>query len=127
MIDRQTPIRTREKGQRMKRCERRDAKRIFLTSYAAHPVVIASCKEARISRAAFYVWLASDPLFNDKYQALNCAYYEGRYMYMSKEELQEYRRYRKRGEWLVRYFTGHDIQRKDRYATAGLNYAGLRS
>src|SRR5258708_3059199 len=70
-----------ERGQRLKRYERRDAKRQFLRHYILHPgseypCVSRSCRAIGISRGTFYGWSRTDALFNRKIQAINAVWFE---------------------------------------------------
>jgi hypothetical protein len=82
--------REREQGQRLKRYERRDAKRQFLRHYilhpgSAYPCVSRSCRAIGISRSAYYSWLRTDALFNKKIAAINAVWFED-----GNKELQRY-------------------------------------
>jgi hypothetical protein len=103
--------RERSQGQRMKRYERRDAKRAFLMSYAEQGVARTACKIAGISRSLLYSWLKADARFNAKYEALTAAHYDARWMYMSKDEVKHYMRARRQGERLIRYYQQRETEK----------------
>jgi hypothetical protein len=108
-MDTTTPLRAsgrRSQGQRMRRCERRDAKRVFLTSYATQGVARTACHVAGISRSLFYAWLKADAHFNEKYTLLTAALYDGLWPGMSRHEVKQYLHDRQQGERLIRYYQG---------------------
>ena len=109
-MDTTTPLRARvrerSQGQRMKRCERRDAKRAFLTSFAAQGIARDACKAAGISRSILYEWLKHDPRFNAKYEAINAAIYDPRCLGWDQGQYRQFLRTRRQGERLIRYYQG---------------------
>ncbi len=114
-------IEGRSQGQRMKRGERRDMKRAFLKCYASNPSASAACRTLRIARATLYRWCAQDNLFFGKYQALTCAHFDPRWLYMSKDDRRYYLRQRHYGQRLYRYYTGRDFATDEpHYRTSGL-------
>ena len=98
---------TRVRGQRLKRHERRDAKRLWLEHYIRHPDspepnVGLSCRAAGVSRSAFYQWLQTDELFAKKYDGVTTAFWPSHRAYFVKEYLKE-RDLASYGRELIRY------------------------
>jgi hypothetical protein len=60
----------RRRGQRIKRCDRRDLKQDFLREYRENSCVAHVCKEIGIARCTFYAWLKRDVTFTRKYRAI---------------------------------------------------------
>lgn len=106
-IDTLTRAQGRSQGQRMRRCERRDAKRLFLTSYAIQGVARTACRVAGISRSIFYTWLKTDARFHEKYNAISAAIYDPRCLSWDQDQKQQFLRTRRQGERLIRYYKAY--------------------
>lgn len=60
----------RTRGQRIKRGQKRDLKRLFLHSYAHTGNFSKTCRELPVARNTIYVWLHRDRAFKAHYQAI---------------------------------------------------------
>jgi hypothetical protein len=100
-----TRVSIRSRGQRLKRYERRDFKRLFLGHYIQTLNVTASCKAVGVSRAAFYTWLNTDERFKEKYHAITSVYYLSYLPYACTEEQKEtHKKREKYGRLLIKRF-----------------------
>jgi hypothetical protein len=60
-------VRKRSRGQRIRRCVKRDLKRLFLQSFGRTGNVSQTCRELLVARNTVYVWMHRDPVFAERY------------------------------------------------------------
>lgn len=60
----------RARGQRYRRCERRDLKKAFLRSFSQSKSVAWTCQAIGVSRNTVYAWMRKDADFRERYKGL---------------------------------------------------------
>jgi hypothetical protein len=63
-------VRARARGQRYRRCERRDLKKTFLQSFSRSRNVAWTCRVIGVSRNTVYAWMRKDAGFRERYKRL---------------------------------------------------------
>lgn len=101
-----SPPYARDKGQRLKKYQRRDAKRLWLEHYIRHPDseyphVARCCEAIGISRAAYYNWLKTDALFKRKVDAIGAVWFSD--WLPTEEAKQKHRKLQQYGRELIKY------------------------